>query len=290
MRYKTSMQKSFEKDVESLVSSIDGTVGVHCNHLEKGLIFALNDQVRFPLASTYKIPIAIQCLKRVDEGAVDLETRIDLKSEDIVESSAILDHRHFSYPGIELSVRNLIRLMLEYSDNSASDIILNLAGGPTAVNQFLRQMGFSDISVDRSTAQVFREQNSYKSKDKSFFSCGRDSGTPMEMAKLLKEVLESKILKKETAEFLLDCMKRCKTGTKRIRALLPNEIVVADKTGTAEGFVNDIAVIELPEDRGKLILAVYIQETTASLQQAELLIANIAKVIFDYVTIPTALD
>jgi beta-lactamase class A len=89
-------------------------------------------------------------------------------------------------------------------------------------------------------------------------------------------------LSASSTEFLLSCMERCKTGGARIRALLPEGTVVASKTGTITGYVHDIGVIDLPEKDEKLTLAIYIKETTASQKEAENVIANISKIIFEH--------
>lgn len=269
-----------------LIDEVDGKIGIYSclldkKHLVSINLISINAEEIFPLASTYKIPIAIKFLKEVEKQSWDLDARLEIQQEDIPESSAILDHRHFSYPGISLSLKNIFRLMLEYSDNTASDLILKLAGGPRQVTEFLRELGYQCIHITRSTAQIFLEQAQKGSKN--LLNTNNDSGSPEAMVKLLTQVLQQDLISDTSKQFLIECMSRCKTGNARIRALLPPNTIVANKTGTATGIVNDLGIIDL-SDGNKLILAIYHKNTSAPLKTSEALLANIAKTVFDYVT------
>jgi beta-lactamase class A len=169
--------------------------------------------------------------------------------------------------------------MIEYSDNTASDLILKHAGDPSGVMKFLKELCIQDIKTDRSTSQIFLEA-SQNPQGKMFLSEQLDSGTPEAMAKLLSHIVKNKILSNSSAEFLLECMYRCKTGNSRIRALLPSNVKVANKTGTATGFVNDVGLLDLGSE-GKIILAIYIKNTSATLGEMESVIAQIAKAIYE---------
>src|SRR5690349_968775 len=102
-----------QEKISTLINEVDGIVGIYSYLLKGGLLFSVNSDELFPLQSTYKIPIAIKFLNEVEKRPLNLDARLEVQPEDIPESSAILDHRHFSYPGISLSLRNIFRLMLE---------------------------------------------------------------------------------------------------------------------------------------------------------------------------------
>lgn len=266
---------SLNEAVQPWLTAITGTIGIFARIDEKELLFSYNSDQLFYLASTYKIPIVIECLRQVDAGLISLDQWVEVTEGDVPLYSPILDHRHFSYPGVKLNVKNLIRLMVEYSDNTASDLILKLSGGTKSVNDFLKTFGLADkIKIDTSTAESFLLTD----ED----SILKDRGTPEAMANLLIQLLHGKLLSAASTQFLLECMQRCKTGNGRIRALLPAETVVASKTGTVTGFVNDIGIIDLPQNKGKLILAIYTKESSATIKESEQVIANIAKIIFSY--------
>jgi beta-lactamase class A len=116
---------------------VKGLVGIAAIHVESGTIARCNAADRFPMASTYKVPIAVQVLHLVDEGKLRLDRMIEIRQRDIHPGSGTLP-RLFDKPGLALSVRNLLELMLLISDNSATDVLLRLAGGPEAVTARMR--------------------------------------------------------------------------------------------------------------------------------------------------------
>src|SRR5205085_12018626 len=86
----------------------------------------------------------------------------------------------------------------------------------------------------------------------------RDTATPAGMARLLVRLAKAELLKKETTDLLLDALRRCKTGDKRIRALLPKDAVVYDKTGTAGRTANDVGLVRLPSG-GFVAIVVFVK-------------------------------
>jgi beta-lactamase class A len=271
---------TLEKELAPIINSIDGKKGIYAAHSSQGEVYSLDSDKTFFLASTYKIPIVIHFLRQVDAGILKLTDRVEIQESDIPPSTPILDHRHFSYPGVALSLLNLLRLSIEYSDNTASDLVLRTSGGIAAVRTFLKDFGFADdISIDLSVAEAFAEESLVVNGPQPDYI--KDSGKPRAMIKLLQQLQENKFLTAASTELLLACMRRCKTGNARIRALLPADTIVASKTGTITGYVNDIGIIDLPQGE-KLFLAIFIKETSVPNPQAEAVLARIAKTIFDY--------
>src|SRR5690606_30826493 len=139
-----------EREIARLAELAGGTVGVAAVHLETGRAVYLNRTERFPMASAYKVPIAVELLTRVDRGEVRLDSLIEIRPEDLHPGSGTLTSL-FDDPGVILSVHNLLELMLLISDNSATDILLRLAGGGDAVTARLRELGIEGVRVDRPT-------------------------------------------------------------------------------------------------------------------------------------------
>ena len=81
---------------------------------------------------------------------------------------------------------------------------------------------------------------------------------------------------------MLGLMRRCRTGPARLKGQLPDGTIVAHKTGTLEGLVaNDIGIIDLPDDRGRIAIAVLAESTKTPTAELELAIARIARSIYD---------
>jgi len=142
-------------DISSIVS-FGGKVGVGIIHLETGRELFVNGAEPFPMASTFKVPVAVELLTRVQAGTVRLDSMITVRPSDLHPGSGTLSGL-FNDPGVSLSVHNLLELMLLISDNSATDMVLKVAGGGPAVNARLAALGITGISVDRPTIQLIAD-------------------------------------------------------------------------------------------------------------------------------------
>ena len=297
-----------EAEMTRLATIAGGKVGVAAVHLETGREVVLNRGEPFPMASTYKVPIAVQLLTRVDSGSLRLDSMVTIRPSDLHPGSGTLTQL-FDDPGVSLSVRNLLELMLLISDNSATDITLRTAGGSGPVNARLRTLSVSGISVDRPTVQLIADaigvknlppeseltpqsfntlaravsDDAQKAAAAAFYRDRRDTSTPDGMAKLLETIWRGRALSKANTDLLLDIMRRCETGPNRIKGMLPPELVVRHKTGTLGiGVANDVGIIDLPNGAGHLVLAVFVKESTRPAEAQERAIAQIARAAYDY--------
>ena len=78
-------------------------------------------------------------------------------------------------------------------------------------------------------------------------------------------------------------MLRCETGENRIKGLLPPDTRVMHKTGTLGiGVANDVGIIQLPENAGNVVAAIFVKESKADPATQERAIAQIARAAYDY--------
>jgi len=296
-----------QQEIERLAPLAGGTVGVAAVHLESGREVYFNRGDRFPMASTYKVPIAVQLLTRVDRGEVRLDSLIALTPADLHPGSGTLTEL-LDDPGVTLSLRNLVELMLLISDNSATDIVLRTAGGPAAVTARMRALGFDGIRVDRPTVRLIADWAGIDSippaapntahkfqavfeqvpdslrmaAARRFNDDPRDTATPEAMARLLARIWRKEILRPETSDLLLGIMLRSTTGPERIKGLLPPETPVSHKTGTIGGTTNDAGIVTLPGDAGHVVTVVFVKASDKDVPERERAIAHIARTIHDY--------
>lgn len=296
-----------EREIARLATVAGGTVGAGVLHLETGRRVTLNGAERFPMASTYKVPIAVQLLTRVDRGDVRLDEMVSLQPSDLHPGSGTLTEL-FNKPGVALSVRNLLELMLLISDNSATDIVLRLAGGAPAVTARMRALGIEEIDVSRPTARLIADwlgvselpdeqtwtpellgalarrvrPDEAKRAAEQFNGDPRDTATPRAMVALLERISRRDLLKPETADLLLDIMRRCQTGTARLKGMLPAGTEVAHKTGTIGGTTNDVGIMALPEGGGHVAIAVFVKASDKDVAARERAIAEVARSVHDY--------
>ena len=302
--------RRLESEIVRLSTVSGGKVGVGIIHLESGRELFVNGAEPFPMASTVKVPIAVELLTRVQAGTVRLDSMITLQVTDLHPGSGTLTGL-FNDPGVSLSVHNLLELMLLISDNSATDIVLKVAGSGTAVNARLSALGIKGISVDRPTIHLIADAVGLKnlgpesgwslarfdslrrlitpgeqqSARTAFYQDRRDTATPEGMARLLAKISRGEALGAERTAQLLDIMLRCETGAMRLKGMLPPGVAVRHKTGSLGlGVANDVGIIDLPEGAGRVVVAVFVKESTRDVVDQERAIAQIARAAYDYFT------
>ncbi|HMN46486.1 MAG TPA: class A beta-lactamase [Povalibacter sp.] len=293
-----------EAEIQRLAVIGGGTVGVAAWRIDgQGPRVLVNAGERFPMASTFKIAVAGALLAQVDAGRLDLQQMIAVDPALYVPSEVIADR--FIHPGVSLSLHNLLELMLTQSDNTATDVLTKLAGGPQAVTAWVHRQQVEDLRVDRDTAALLRDffvlpagpiekafaqavqQNPALEKqgglpNPAFDDDVRDTSTPDAMTQLLTRIFRGEALSAGSTRTLVAIMERCRTGDARLRGRLPPGIVVADKTGTIGGSINDVGVITLPDGRGQIAITVFIKKSALPFAQRERAIAEIARVVYDY--------
>ncbi|MEE8583593.1 MAG: class A beta-lactamase [Acidobacteriota bacterium] len=294
-----------QREIDRLEALSGGKAGVAAIHLESGRTVYFGADDPYPMASTYKVPIAVQLLHRVDQGQIRLGQMITLKPGDLHPGSGTIS-RLLNDPGVSLSLANLLELMLIISDNSATDLVLKAAGGPQAVTNRLRELEVDGIRVDRPTlnliadwagiklpdgewnpdgfADLYREVPELRREAASITFNGdpRDTSTPRGMTRLLEKIWRGQALSPDSTRLLLDIMRRCETGENRLKGLLPPFVEVAHKTGTIGGTSNDVGIITLPDGAGHVAVSIFIKESERDVAQREKAIAHISRAVYDF--------
>ncbi len=301
-----SLQR-LEREIARLAKSSGGTLGVTAIHIETGRRVSLNGGERFPMASTYKVAIAIQLLTRVDQGQVRLDQMVELKSSDLRPSGDGTLAALMNKPGLALSVHNLLELLLLIGDNTATDVLLRLSGGPEAVTARIRALGINGLDVSRPIINVLADSVGItlppesewtpERLDKLYESTtpetraaarnkweadARDTSTPDAMAALMVRIHRKDLLKPASAEMLLDLLRRNRDGDTRLKAMLPPGTAVAHKMGTIGRTTNDVGIITLPEAAGHIAIAAFVKSSDKEVPERERAIAQIARAAHDF--------
>jgi beta-lactamase class A len=297
--------QQLEQQIATFEAISGGRLGVSAIHLESGEQINLHGDERFPMASTYKIPIAIQLLQKVDRGEIQLNQLIAIEPNDLRHGSKITDY--FNPPELSISSKNLMDLMMITSDNTASDILIEEAGGAKAVTAFLHEHNLMDMQVDRTEAQMLAEMldislppkakwtakmfedylDSEKAQNQELIRRRnadnlKDTATPKAMTSLLSELYNKKLLKSEHTILILDAMERCETGAKRLKGLLPKEVEVAHKTGSDFLATNDAGIITLPNNKGHVAVTVFVKNSDKPMPEQEKAIAEVARSVYSF--------
>lgn len=251
-----------------------GRIGVAAVDLSSGHGISVMGDQPFPLASTGKVAIVATFLEGVDQGRFRLTDRFPMMMP--VPSRKFSSATAPVRPGMMLSADELINLALTRSDNHATDALLAAMGGPQAVTRWLHHAGVSGIRIDRDIATLVRDDGKINPATTIDL---RDSTTPQAMATLLAGLYQGQWLSPSSREVLLSAMRRCQTGVRRMKALLPEQAMIGHKTGTLANTSSDVGIIR-NADGHTIAVAIYVTGQ-GSKPGREQRIATIARAIYE---------
>jgi beta-lactamase class A len=292
---------SLSELIREPAEAFDGKLGVSVKHLGSGEAASLNGGELFPTASVFKVPVIVELYRQVDAGAISLDEKNTLVERDKVPGSGIL--RELG-EGLELSLRDLIELMMILSDKTATDLLTERVGMDD-VNATLRELGLkrtrvvadcrdilfdliglSDIPDEERTIGLYREK-SREGAGKGTWSLGterNDVTTPDEMLRLLEMIFNGDAASRRSCEAILETMHRCQTGGYRIAKYLPRgKIDFAHKTGSLPGIRNDAGIVTLRVTGESYIISCF-TKGAADVYAAEEAIAQASKNVYEHFT------
>jgi beta-lactamase class A len=241
-----------------------GRLGVCVVDTGSGVQVSHRPDERFLLCSTGKV-LTVAAIQRMAAAQPDLLDRtIHFRASDVLEwAPATSQHLRDG-----MTVAQLCDAAITVSDNTAANLLVGLLGGPAAVTEFARSLGDQVTRVDR------------LEPDLNVTSPGdpRDTSTPAQMATNLRSLLLGSALPSAGRDRLTDWMRRNTTGAQAIRAGVPSDWTVADKTGAgAQGERNDVAVV-WPPGRAPLIIAIYTAPDDQANPSGQAIIADAARI------------
>lgn len=273
---------SLRQKIQYIISTKNAVVGVAVISDDKKDTLSFSGERHFPLQSVFKFHIALAVLSEIDKGKFSLDQKIEIKKKDLLSDlySPIRD----KFPnGTTLSIAEILKYTVSQSDNVGCDILLRLIGGPQMVEKHFESNHFKDISIK------INEETQQANWELQF----KNWTTP----KAANEVLQSfynnknKLLSKKSHTFIWEVMKATETGKKRLKGQLPENTIVAHKTGTSgtnkDGLtsaVNDIGVVFLPNGHHYFI-SIFVTNSTENADTNEKIIADISKATWDYFTL-----
>ena len=255
--------------LEEIERRAGGRLGVVAVDMDTGGRITYRADERFPLCSTFKWLLAAQVLSRVDRGDERLERPVPYGPHDLLEYAPVT--REHVRAGA-LSVSALCAAAVQYSDNTAANLLLGTVGGPSRFTTYLRSIGDPVTRLDR----IEPELNSATPGDP------RDTTTPGAMVDDLRRVLLGNELSGASREQLLGWLLGNTTGAAKLRAGLPPYWRVGDKTGMgANGTTNDVAIV-WPARDAPLLIAAYLTESAAPLSDRNDALANVGRLVAEW--------
>lgn len=221
---------------------------------------------RFPLCSTFKAIACGAVLAKVDAGREDLERRIRFEAADVVTYSPVTQER---VGGAGMTLAEICEAAMTRSDNTAGNIILDSLGGPSGFTEFARSIGDDVTRLDRRETDL----NEATPGDP------RDTTSPAAMVANLESLVLGNVLSPPSRDRLTAWLVSNKTGDAKLRAGLPKDWRIGDKTGGGDyGTMNDVAVI-WPPNRKPTVVSIYMTETKASFDDRNAAIAEIGRAL-----------
>lgn len=251
------------RKIAALLASYTGRWGIVIIDKPTGQVLEINPDMVFPAASMIKVPIMYEIMKQAADGSINLDASLVVTNDVRVGGAGILQELRLD---ITMTVRELVTLMIVLSDNTATNMLIDLVG-MDAVNKTMADVGLKST--------VLRRQM----MDFDAALAGKENDTCASDLALLFGIIESRQnLPHEYGTLMLDILKRQQVRDK-LPFYLPEETVLANKTGTLTGVEHDGGILFLP--KGSYIIAILTADLEVNYQGLQL-IASIGKVIYDH--------
>jgi beta-lactamase class A len=243
-----------------------GHLGVAALDTGSGKRLAHRADERFAMCSTFKLLAVAAVLHNVDQGSEKLTRLIPYGQKDLL-SYAPVTRAHVGEGHMALGA--LCEAAIEWSDNTAANLVLASLGGPSAVTRYARSIGDPITRLDRTEPAL----NDVKPGDV------RDTTTPAAMLADMQTVVLGNALSKTSRARLVDWLLKSQTGKQRLRAGVPKDWRVGDKTGTGGGGqTNDIAVA-WPPGRAPILIAAYFDGSHSYPESREPALAEVGRIV-----------
>ncbi len=218
-----------------LIDRHQGDVSVAVKHLDSGESFAHQADEVMPAASLIKLAVMVEAYSQAESKQLALTEIVELKANDKVQGSGILTS-HFSN-GLKLPLRDCVRLMIAYSDNTATNLVVDRIGLPR-VSQRMEALRLNETKLH---AKVFHAETSIAPERSKQYGLG--STTANEMLRLLELIQRRELVSKEASEAMLDHLRACQDKNMLARNL-PEGVKLAHKTGAVTGVRTTAGIIE----------------------------------------------
>ena len=279
----------------------EGTLGVAVRHLGTEESGSLHGRELFPTASVFKLPVIVELYRLVESRKLSLDDVRILREEDKVPGSGILKELS---EGLNVSLRDLTRLMMILSDNTATDMILSYVG-MDRVNATMDSLGLkktrvvatcrdllfdlvgaNDLPAEERTLAAYQERVK-EGTNRGSWSLGIERNnvtTPEEMNTLLTLIAEGKAATRASCDEIIAIMARCQTGEYRVHKYLPaTEVKMYRKTGSLPGIRNDVGIIQVNATGERYCISCF-TKGAKDVYAAEEAIAKVSRAVYLHFT------
>lgn len=226
--------------INALEAASHARIGLAAIDTGSGRTILHRESERFLFCSTWKFLVVAALLARVDKGEENLGRTVHFLKSDLVPYAPVTG-RHLENG---MTVAALCEAAITVSDNAAANLLLMAVGGFAGLNGFIRSLGDKMTALNRNEPAV------------NIPDGDEDTTTPQAMMGDMKTILLGNVLKPGSRKKLLDWLIANTTGGSMLRAGMPANWTVGDKTGHGDNAANDIAIV-MPPGRKPILIAAY---------------------------------
>ena len=267
-----------EASIQRTTRSVNATWGVYVKSLETGEEVAVDADRQMETMSTIKIPLMVEVLEQVKAGKLKLTDQYTFVQADAQPGTGTIQRLD---PGAVMTVKDLITLMIIVSDNTATEVLYRMVGGPDAVNARMDMFGLAKTRAMNVPSRWFPALRSAPTTEQ-FYRDGKHPfglSTPREMGRLLEMMERGTLVDKPSSDLMLRTMRG-----QLYRTRIPRYVTgytIPHKTGDSLPYVgDDVGMLEAP---GKtIVLSVFTGNHFGSGEALENAIGLIAKEVADY--------
>ena len=271
----SDQDKQLEQRLRAICDRAEGTVGVAVTHVETGRTAGVNANAKLPLYSVFKVPIAIAILKDVEANRLKIDQIVHVTPDEIVPGAP--ENTALWRQPVDRTIPQLIEVSIARSDNTSTEKLLRLLGGPMRVTEEMRALGFNNIDIRFSGTEFLKVPENV------------NTGSAEDIVNLLVQLQKGNILAPAQTTLLIESMRSTITGPKRLPGDLPAGTLVAHKTGSGlrdpgtnvPRATNDVGLITLPNGGGTVAIAVLVSESRLPDTAQEKVIAELARTAYD---------
>ena len=254
--------------VQAEESTLQARIGMAVIDTNTGSTWDYRGDERFPLNSTHKTFTCAALLAKVDQQALSLNQLVSISKEMLMAYSPITEK---SLSAQTMTLGALCQAAVSYSDNTAANLAFDAIGGSTGFNAFMRSLGDEQTRLDRKEPDL----NEATPGDR------RDTTTPKAIVHSLKKALLDDGLSALSQAALKQWMLDDQVASALLRAALPANWRIADKTGAGGYGSRSIIAVIWPPSQQPLVVAIYITQTTAPMTDSNKAVARIGAVLKD---------
>lgn len=222
--------KNLAELIQKRLKGLPGRISFYYRNLATGEEFSYNPHEKLMAASVIKLYVMAEAFRRIESGSLDPQQLISMKKKDYVPSCGAVAYLH---EGLEVTILDLITLMIIFSDNTATNVLIDLMG-IDEINEGIQGLGFYGAYLRRKMFDLEKSRQGIQNLI-----------TAEETGLFFQKLYEKTLVSKTASQKMLDILKNQQLNGKipfYLKAL-EEEPEIAHKTGEDTGITHDVGIV-----------------------------------------------